>query len=223
MAARKVKVLEGELGQLEADFEEKIADFQNQIASVNERMEGRFAVVEDMLKKLLEAKLNPTTSEAKETTGSHGRSRNPNTFRGRENLEAEILEGEGGIPPLEPLSREEMSMATQERYLSPSGNWSPSAFSSLEAVAPITIHLFHATLAALSNTAARRREKVKTTAKTLPLAARPPDQLGRRRQDHRENLFRLQWLLGPQIRPGDWGPKQAGPPRYIAFLVLLCS
>ncbi|PKU64051.1 Protein WALLS ARE THIN 1 [Dendrobium catenatum] len=78
-----------ELGQLKADFEEKIADFQNQIASVNERMEETFAEMEYMLKKLLEAKSKPVTLEAKETTGGPRRDGNPNMFRGRENPEAE--------------------------------------------------------------------------------------------------------------------------------------
>ncbi|KAL0922305.1 hypothetical protein M5K25_006279 [Dendrobium thyrsiflorum] len=73
MAGRKVEVLEGELGQLKADFEEKIADFQNQIVSINEKIEGRFTVLEEMLKKLLEAKSNPATSEAKETIAGHRR------------------------------------------------------------------------------------------------------------------------------------------------------
>ncbi|KAL0914313.1 hypothetical protein M5K25_014649 [Dendrobium thyrsiflorum] len=112
---RKVKVLEGELGKLKSNFEEKISDFQNQIASVNERMEGKFAGVEDMLKKLLEAKSNPATSEAKETIGGHERGGNPNTFRGWENPKVEILEGEDRIPPLEPLSREEMSIGYERR------------------------------------------------------------------------------------------------------------
>ncbi|KAL0928960.1 hypothetical protein M5K25_000899 [Dendrobium thyrsiflorum] len=110
MAGRKVEVLESELGQLKSDFEEKIFYFQNQIASVNERMEGKFAVVEDMMKKLLETKPNPATSEANETTGGHGRGGNPNMLRGRENPKVKILEGEDGIPHIEPLSREEMSM-----------------------------------------------------------------------------------------------------------------
>ncbi|KAH0454565.1 hypothetical protein IEQ34_016489 [Dendrobium chrysotoxum] len=80
------------------------------IASVNERMEGKFIVVEDMLKKLLEAKSNPATLEEKENTGGHGRGGNPNMFKGRENPEVEILEGEDGMPHLESLSREEMSI-----------------------------------------------------------------------------------------------------------------
>ncbi|PKU78771.1 hypothetical protein MA16_Dca000114 [Dendrobium catenatum] len=56
MAGRKIEVLEGELGQLKSDFEEKNSDFQNKFASVHEKMDGKFVVVEDMLKKLLEAK-----------------------------------------------------------------------------------------------------------------------------------------------------------------------
>ncbi|KAL0917223.1 hypothetical protein M5K25_012272 [Dendrobium thyrsiflorum] len=73
------------------------------------RMEGKFAVMEEMLKKLLEVKTAPATSEARETISSHERRGNPNIFRGRENPEVEILECEDGMPPLEPLSREEMS------------------------------------------------------------------------------------------------------------------
>ncbi|KAI0512377.1 hypothetical protein KFK09_013016 [Dendrobium nobile] len=84
MAGRKVKILEGELGQLKADFEQKMTYFQSQIASVNEKMEEKFAVVKDLLKKLLEAKTKPVTLEAKETTGGNGRDENPNTSRGKE-------------------------------------------------------------------------------------------------------------------------------------------
>ncbi|KAH0463358.1 hypothetical protein IEQ34_007940 [Dendrobium chrysotoxum] len=66
--------------------------------------------MEEMLKKLLEVKTNPTTSKAREHVGGSGSGGNPNIFRGRENPEVEILEGEDGIPPLESLSREEMSI-----------------------------------------------------------------------------------------------------------------
>ncbi|KAL0904718.1 hypothetical protein M5K25_026859 [Dendrobium thyrsiflorum] len=78
-------------------------------------MEGKFAVMEEMLKKLLELKTNPVTSEASETIGGHERGGNPNMSRGRENQEIEILEGEDGLPPLEPLSREEMSTGFERR------------------------------------------------------------------------------------------------------------
>ncbi|KAL0924163.1 hypothetical protein M5K25_004972 [Dendrobium thyrsiflorum] len=117
MVGRKVEVLEGELGQLKADFEDKITDFQNQIASVNEKIEGRFAVLEDMLKKLLKSKSNPATSEAKETTAGHGRGENPIPFRGRENPDVEILEGEDDMSHLEPLSREERSTGFERRVV----------------------------------------------------------------------------------------------------------
>ncbi|KAL0921336.1 hypothetical protein M5K25_008399 [Dendrobium thyrsiflorum] len=111
----KLKVLEKEIGQLKIDFEEKISDFQNQFAFIHEKMDGRFAVLENMMNKMLEDKKKPATSKSKETTGSHGRGGNPNPFRGRKNSEVEILEGDYGMPPLEPLSREEFSMGYERR------------------------------------------------------------------------------------------------------------
>ncbi|KAL0913836.1 hypothetical protein M5K25_017326 [Dendrobium thyrsiflorum] len=106
MAGRKVEVLEGELGQLKTDFEEKISDFQNQFSSIHEKMDGRFAALEDLMKKMIDDKQKPASSE---TIGGHGRGGDPNPFRGRENPEVEVLEGDDGMPPLEPLSREELS------------------------------------------------------------------------------------------------------------------
>ncbi|PKU79369.1 hypothetical protein MA16_Dca000714 [Dendrobium catenatum] len=78
-------------------------------------MDGRFTALEEMMKKMLEAKQNPTTSEVREATGDNGRCRNTNPFRGRENMEVEIHEGNDGMPPLELLSREEMSMGYERR------------------------------------------------------------------------------------------------------------
>ncbi|KAL0914451.1 hypothetical protein M5K25_014799 [Dendrobium thyrsiflorum] len=106
MAGRKVEVLEGELGQLKTDFEEKISDFQNQFSSIHEKMDGRFVALEDLMKKMIDDKQKPASSE---TIGGHGRGGNPNPSRGRENPEVEVLEGDDGMPPLEPLSREELS------------------------------------------------------------------------------------------------------------------
>ncbi|KAL0928058.1 hypothetical protein M5K25_002294 [Dendrobium thyrsiflorum] len=106
MAGRKVEVLEGELGQLKTDFEEKISDFQNQFSSIHEKMDGRFAALEDLMKKMIDDKQKPASSE---TIGGHGRGGDPNPSRGRENPEVEVLEGDDGMPPLEPLSREELS------------------------------------------------------------------------------------------------------------------
>ncbi|KAL0925035.1 hypothetical protein M5K25_003341 [Dendrobium thyrsiflorum] len=106
MAGRKVEVLEGELGQLKTDFEEKISDFQNQFSSIHEKMDGRFAALEDLMKKMIDDKQKSASSE---TIGGHGRGGNPNPSRGRENPEVEVLEGDDGMPPLEPLSREELS------------------------------------------------------------------------------------------------------------------
>ncbi|KAL0921487.1 hypothetical protein M5K25_008564 [Dendrobium thyrsiflorum] len=104
---RKVEVLEGELGQLKTDFEEKISDFQNQFSTIHEKIDGRFAALEDLMKKMMGDKQKPATFE---TTGGHGRGGNPNPSRGRENPKVEDLKGDDGMPPLESLSREEMSM-----------------------------------------------------------------------------------------------------------------
>ncbi|KAL0921105.1 hypothetical protein M5K25_008140 [Dendrobium thyrsiflorum] len=77
-------------------------------------MDGRFTIMEDMLKKLLEVKPNSMTSEAKETTGSHERGGNHKISREGENPEVEILEGDE-MPPLEPLSRKEISIMYEWR------------------------------------------------------------------------------------------------------------
>ncbi|KAL0920178.1 hypothetical protein M5K25_009296 [Dendrobium thyrsiflorum] len=50
-----------------------------------------------------------------ETIGGHGRGGNPNPSGGRENSEVEVLEGDDGMPPLEPLSREELSRGYDRR------------------------------------------------------------------------------------------------------------
>ncbi|KAL0928155.1 hypothetical protein M5K25_000022 [Dendrobium thyrsiflorum] len=110
--AKKVEVLEGELGQLKTDFEEKILDFQNQFSSIHEKMDGRFAALEDLMKKMIDDKQKPASSE---TIGGHGRGGNPNPLWGRENSEVEVLEGDDGMPPLEPLSREELSRGYDRR------------------------------------------------------------------------------------------------------------
>ncbi|PKU87212.1 hypothetical protein MA16_Dca009360 [Dendrobium catenatum] len=78
-------------------------------------MDGRLTALEEMMKKMLEGKPNPTTSETREATGDNGRYRNLNPLRGRDTTEVEILDGNDGMPPLEPLSREEMSMGYERR------------------------------------------------------------------------------------------------------------
>ncbi|KAI0496573.1 hypothetical protein KFK09_022893 [Dendrobium nobile] len=115
MAGKKVDILEGEVGQLKADLEERFCKFQNQITSNNERLEGKFTAMEEMMKKLLEMKTNPATSEVRETTDDHGMGGNPNPLRGRRNLEVEILEEENDMPHLKLLSREEMSREYDQR------------------------------------------------------------------------------------------------------------
>ncbi|KAI0510225.1 hypothetical protein KFK09_010826 [Dendrobium nobile] len=111
MAGKKVEALEGEFGQLKTDLEGKFME----ISTNNERLEGRFAAMEEMMKKLLEMKTHPDTSEVRETTDGHGVGGNPNPVRGRRNPEVEILEGDDDMPPLEPFSREEISMGNDRR------------------------------------------------------------------------------------------------------------
>ncbi|KAL0902927.1 hypothetical protein M5K25_028383 [Dendrobium thyrsiflorum] len=115
MAGKKVDVLEGEIGQLKTDLEGRFSDFQNQISTNNKKMEGKFVIMEEMLKKLLKMKTAPATSEARGTNGDYRRRGNPNLFKGRENPDVEVLEGEDGMPPLEPLSREEISTGFDRR------------------------------------------------------------------------------------------------------------
>ncbi|KAI0495378.1 hypothetical protein KFK09_025528 [Dendrobium nobile] len=98
MAGKNVDILEGEVGQLKADLEERFCNFQNQITSNNKMLEGKFTAMEEMMKKLLEMKTNPATSEVRETTDGHGMGGNPNPLRGRKNSEVEILEEETTCP-----------------------------------------------------------------------------------------------------------------------------
>ncbi|KAL0926636.1 hypothetical protein M5K25_002874 [Dendrobium thyrsiflorum] len=94
MTGMKVKVFERKIGQLKTYFEEKISDFQNQFATIHEKMDEKFAALEDLMKKMLEDKQKSATSKSKKTTGSHGRGGNPNPFMGRENPEVEVFEGD---------------------------------------------------------------------------------------------------------------------------------
>ncbi|KAL0925268.1 hypothetical protein M5K25_003588 [Dendrobium thyrsiflorum] len=57
----------------------------------------------------------PATSEVRGTNGDHGRRGNPNLFKGRENPDVDILEGEDGMSPLELLSREKISTGFNRR------------------------------------------------------------------------------------------------------------
>ncbi|KAL0921448.1 hypothetical protein M5K25_008521 [Dendrobium thyrsiflorum] len=87
-------------------------DFQNQFSSIHEKIDGRFAALEDLMKKMIDDKQKPASSE---TIGGPGRGGNPNPSGGRENPEVEVLEGDDGMPPLEPLSREELSRGYDRR------------------------------------------------------------------------------------------------------------
>ncbi|KAL0906618.1 hypothetical protein M5K25_025128 [Dendrobium thyrsiflorum] len=86
-----------------------VAALRDRLNAIHEKMDKKCAVVEEMLKKLHDAQPKTTSSEAKGATNGQGSGRNPIPIRRRENQEVEILEGENGTPPLEPISREEMS------------------------------------------------------------------------------------------------------------------
>ncbi|KAL0916089.1 hypothetical protein M5K25_013571 [Dendrobium thyrsiflorum] len=86
-----------------------------QFASVHEKIDGIFAAVEEMLKKLLKTKPNTTVPDTKEATSRHGSGGNLNLLKGRKDQAVETLDGEDGMPPLEPISREEMSIEYERR------------------------------------------------------------------------------------------------------------
>ncbi|KAL0904501.1 hypothetical protein M5K25_026623 [Dendrobium thyrsiflorum] len=109
MDRRKVEVLEGELVQLKSSFLEKISEFKNQFSSANEKMDEKFVIVEEMLRKLLEDKPKTMTLEVKGAIDGQGNGGNPNPLRRRENQKVENLEGEDGMPLLELIARETMS------------------------------------------------------------------------------------------------------------------
>ncbi|KAL0929005.1 hypothetical protein M5K25_000944 [Dendrobium thyrsiflorum] len=75
-------------------------------------MDGRFAALEDLMKKMIDDKQKPASSE---TISGHGKGGNPNPSGGRENPEVEVLEGDDGMSPLEPLLREELSRGYDRR------------------------------------------------------------------------------------------------------------
>ncbi|PKU85946.1 hypothetical protein MA16_Dca001777 [Dendrobium catenatum] len=86
MAGKKVKVLEGEIRQLKS----KISYFQTQISIVHEKIDGKFAIMEEMMKKLLESQTKTTSSEAREAASSQGSEENSNLIRRGKEQEVDI-------------------------------------------------------------------------------------------------------------------------------------
>ncbi|KAL0917295.1 hypothetical protein M5K25_012348 [Dendrobium thyrsiflorum] len=91
-------------------------DFKSQISTVHEKIDEKFSILEEMLKKLLKSQPKTVSSETREATDNQGCGENPNPIRRREDEEVEILEGEERIPPLEPNPREEPGRGYGERH-----------------------------------------------------------------------------------------------------------
>lgn len=52
MAAKKVEVLEAKIGQLRSDFKGKFSNLQGLLTTVHEKIDGKFANLEDMMRLL---------------------------------------------------------------------------------------------------------------------------------------------------------------------------
>ncbi|KAL0916546.1 hypothetical protein M5K25_014067 [Dendrobium thyrsiflorum] len=126
MAGSKVEVFEGEIEPLKFDFVEKILDFENQFSSVHEKIHGMFAIMEEIMRKILEAQTKLALSEARGATDSQGSGENPNLIRRGEDHEVEILEGKKGMPPLEHIPREETCRGTSSPHHTPVTHFSAS-------------------------------------------------------------------------------------------------
>ncbi|KAL0910565.1 hypothetical protein M5K25_021560 [Dendrobium thyrsiflorum] len=100
-AAKKVDAweerLDGEVGNLKIEFEERIS-----------AIESKFSNLEEMMKMMLEFQVKTASSEARTPlTIDWSSGGNPNIGTRREDRELEILEEEDEMPPLDPLPRRE--------------------------------------------------------------------------------------------------------------------
>ncbi|KAL0928778.1 hypothetical protein M5K25_000700 [Dendrobium thyrsiflorum] len=101
MAGRKIEILEREIRQLKF----KSLDFQTQISVVHKKIDGKFAIINEMMQKLLQGQTKPTILEAGVSLTEQGNWGNPNVGTTRENWEVKILGEEEEMPPLESLPR----------------------------------------------------------------------------------------------------------------------
>ncbi|KAL0912714.1 hypothetical protein M5K25_018706 [Dendrobium thyrsiflorum] len=92
-------------------FEKKVSELETQILAIHEKVNGKFAIMEETMRKMLEVQIKITPLEARGAVGNQGSGENPNPIRQREDVE--ILEGEERIPLLEPIPREESELETQ--------------------------------------------------------------------------------------------------------------
>ncbi|KAL0911599.1 hypothetical protein M5K25_019754 [Dendrobium thyrsiflorum] len=107
VAGRKLEVLEGEIGQLKADFVKKISDFGKQFSVIYEKIDEKSAILEEMTRKMLEFQIKMALSDAREVATGQESGENPNPISRREDQDVEILVGDKRMPLLEPIPREE--------------------------------------------------------------------------------------------------------------------
>ncbi|KAL0913294.1 hypothetical protein M5K25_016742 [Dendrobium thyrsiflorum] len=100
-------MLEGEVRQLKLEFEKKVSELETQILAIHDKINGKFAIIEEMMRKMLEVQTKMMLLEARGAIGGQESEENPNPIRRREDQELEILDGEDRMPPLEPILRKE--------------------------------------------------------------------------------------------------------------------
>ncbi|KAH0457147.1 hypothetical protein IEQ34_015054 [Dendrobium chrysotoxum] len=72
MAGRKVEVLKGEIGQLKSDCVDKISYFKKLFSAIHEKIDEKFAIMEEMMRKMLEFQTKMASSEAGEPPVTKG-------------------------------------------------------------------------------------------------------------------------------------------------------
>ncbi|KAL0916630.1 hypothetical protein M5K25_014157 [Dendrobium thyrsiflorum] len=91
MAGRKVEVLEGEIGQLKSDCVEKNSVFKKLFSAIHEKIDEKFAIMEEIVRKILEFQIKTASLEARGATNDQGSGGNPNPIRRGKDQEVEIV------------------------------------------------------------------------------------------------------------------------------------
>ncbi|PKU62890.1 hypothetical protein MA16_Dca028184 [Dendrobium catenatum] len=105
MAGRKVEILEWEIGQLKSDCVEKNLYFKKLYFAIHEKINEKFAIMEELMIKMLEFQTKMVSSKVGGPTRDHGSGGNPNPITRGKDQKVEMLEEEEKMPPLEPLPR----------------------------------------------------------------------------------------------------------------------
>ncbi|KAL0915080.1 hypothetical protein M5K25_015481 [Dendrobium thyrsiflorum] len=67
---RKVEVLEGEIGQFKSAFIEKISYFKKQLLAIDEKIDEKFAIMEEMMRKMLKFQTKTASPDAGEPSAT---------------------------------------------------------------------------------------------------------------------------------------------------------